>query len=107
MAAQTANIHRKKESLLSLEKYLSKAIVVRCTEGRELHGTLKGFDSNLNLVMANTVEHLRDPTAKECPFLRADGSPVTRPLGAVVVRGATVVVVLPSDGTASIENPFL
>lgn len=88
-------------------------------------GVLKGFDPLLNLVLDGTTEYLRgeieisilvfetlqrflsffvltpDP---DDPFKLSDN---TRPLGLVVCRGTSVVLVCPVDGMEAIANPFL
>jgi small nuclear ribonucleoprotein (snRNP)-like protein len=99
-------VHKKKASLLALEKYQGKGLLVHCSEGRMLRGTLKGFDSNLNLVMANTVELLRDLTNPDERALNHAGVPLERRLGAVVIRGVAVSSVEALDGRLSIDNPF-
>ena len=48
---------KKKESIVDLD--LEKQIRVKFAGGREASGVLKGFDPLLNLVLDDTVEHLR------------------------------------------------
>lgn len=69
--------------------------------GREAAGVLKGYDPLLNLVLDNTVEFLRD---LDEPYKLAEDS---RPLGLVVCRGTSVVLICPQDGMESIQNPFV
>jgi U6 snRNA-associated Sm-like protein LSm7 len=69
--------------------------------GRELVGTLRGYDDLVNLVVDDCEEFLRDPS---------DLSRVTnqkRRLGLVVVRGTQVSLVSPDDGFEEIDNPFI
>jgi len=101
-------ISRKKKALLDLEKYLNKAVVVRLLGGREMRGILKGFDSNMNLVLNSSAEAVRDPKDFTRPLRgEQNGAEVMRELGAVVCKGASVMVVMPQDGMAEIDNPFL
>lgn len=91
---------RRKESILDLSKYLEKSIRVKFAGGREAAGVLKGYDPLLNLVLDNTTEFLRDP---DDPYKLLED---TRPLGLVVCRGTSVVLICPVDGMESIPNPF-
>eukprot|EP00124_Ichthyophonus_hoferi_P000449 Ihof_evm1s17 gene=Ihof_evmTU1s17 len=55
---------KKKETIVDLTKYMDKSIRVkfsgaRLNGGREVVGTLKGFDPLLNLVLDDCVEFLR------------------------------------------------
>ena len=93
--ASAAGIHKKKGALLDLEPMLHKAVVVSCLDDTEFRGTLKGFDSNMNIVLADTV----DSTP-------VDGVPASRRIGAAVIRGAQVVFVAPSARMQEIPNPF-
>ena len=83
MAARQAHILRKKQSILALEKHLDKKIIVECIGERELVGVLKGFDSNMNIVLGESTETFGATKA-------------TRKLGAAIVRGGFVVSVLPA-----------
>jgi small nuclear ribonucleoprotein (snRNP)-like protein len=94
-AAAAAGVHKKKAALMSLEKHLGRQVVVTVAEDRELRGVLKGFDSNMNLVLGETVEHTV-----------VDDVPCRRPLGAAIVRGPTVIAVCRADSLKEIPNPF-
>ncbi|BGP43303.1 U6 snRNP-associated protein Lsm7 [Rhodotorula kratochvilovae] len=48
----------RREAILDLAKYVDKQIRVKFTGGREVVGTLKGFDQLLNLVMDDLEESL-------------------------------------------------
>ncbi|KAI9303371.1 hypothetical protein BJ944DRAFT_283151 [Cunninghamella echinulata] len=89
----------KKESILDLSKYMEKKIRVRFSGGREVVGTLMGYDPLLNLVLDNTVEYLKD---LETDYVTNK----TRELGLAVLRGTTVILISPLDGMEEIENPF-
>jgi U6 snRNA-associated Sm-like protein LSm7 len=96
-------ILKKKESILALERYLNQPVVVVCQEteggrmGREVKGVLKGFDSNMNLVLGEAVEvfsKLDDPDFS-----------VQRRLGACILRGCSVVAVLPANTMKEVAPP--
>ncbi|MEM1517281.1 MAG: LSm family protein [Thermofilum sp.] len=55
-------------------------MLVRLKGGRELRGTLKGYDYHLNLVLENAEE--------------TKGSK-TRQLGTIVIRGDNIVLISP------------
>ena len=85
---------------IDIESHVDKRVRVRLTGGRELIGTLKGYDPLVNLVLDDTVELLRDAADP----LKQSGA--TRVLGLVIARGTQVTVIVPEDGTAEIANPF-
>ncbi|CZS96501.1 related to snRNP protein [Rhynchosporium agropyri] len=87
----------KKENILDLGKYMDKKITVKFTGGREVTGTLKGYDALMNLVLDDVDEVLRDD----------EGNTSTRALGLVVARGTLLVLVSPVDGSEEIANPFV
>ncbi|TPX60979.1 hypothetical protein PhCBS80983_g01449 [Powellomyces hirtus] len=91
---------QKKENILDLGKYMDKKIHIKYTGGREVVGTLKGYDPLLNIVLDDTEEFIRDP---EDDFRVTDRK---RPLGLVVCRGTAIIVISPMDGTEEIANPF-
>ncbi|KAF4924393.1 U6 snRNA-associated Sm-like protein LSm7 [Colletotrichum viniferum] len=86
----------KKENILDLSKYMDKQITVKFNGGREVTGTLKGYDALMNLVLDEVQEVMRDE----------EGNVTTRSLGLVVARGTLLVLVSPVDGSESIANPF-
>ncbi|KPM39280.1 hypothetical protein AK830_g7284 [Neonectria ditissima] len=87
----------KKENILDLAKYMDKEITVKFNGGREVKGTLKGYDALMNLVLDDVHEVVRDD----------EGNESTRSLGLVVVRGTLLVLVSPVDGSEEIANPFI
>lgn len=87
----------KKENILDLGKYMDKQIMVKFNGGREVKGTLKGYDALMNLVLDDVDEVVRDD----------EGNESTRSLGLVVVRGTLLVLVSPVDGSEEIANPFV
>ncbi|KAJ1407329.1 Sm-like protein Lsm7 [Sesbania bispinosa] len=91
----------RKETVLDLAKFVDKGVQVKLTGGRQVTGTLKGYDQLLNLVLDEAVEFLRDP---DDPLKTTDQ---TRNLGLIVCRGTAVMLVSPTDGTDEIANPFL
>ena len=74
---------------------------VKLSGGREVTGTLKGYDQLLNLVLDEAIEHLRD--AEDALKI----SDETRALGLLVCRGTSVMVVSALDSMEEIANPFL
>ena len=49
----------KKESILELTKMMDSVVRVKCLGGREIQGTLRGFDDLVNLVLDDSEEYLR------------------------------------------------
>ncbi|KAG8365332.1 hypothetical protein BUALT_Bualt18G0093700 [Buddleja alternifolia] len=109
----------RKETVLDLAKFVDKGVQVKLTGGRQVTGTLKGYDQLLNLVLDEAIEFLRDP---DDPLKTTDQ---TRRLGLIisynvsqssqrrvtlllqVCRGTAVMLVSPTDGTDEIANPFV
>ncbi|TFK36481.1 hypothetical protein BDQ12DRAFT_633691 [Crucibulum laeve] len=85
----------KREAILDLSKYVNERIRVKFTGGREVTGILKGYDQLLNLVLDEVLEEVADP------------QPHTRSLGLAVLRGPTITLLSPVDGSEEIANPFL
>lgn len=52
----------KKENILDLAKYMDKEICVKFNGGREVTGTLKGYDALMNLVLDDVKETVRGET---------------------------------------------
>ncbi|RMZ88352.1 hypothetical protein DV736_g4432, partial [Chaetothyriales sp. CBS 134916] len=86
----------KKENILDLTKYMDKQVNVKFNGGREIVGTLKGYDQLMNLVLDDVKETMRDD----------EGNERTRSLGLIVARGTLLVLIAPVDGSEEIENPF-
>jgi len=86
----------KKENILDLNKYMDKQLTVKFAQGREVIGTLKGYDQLMNLVLDEAKEILRDD----------EGNEKTRNLGLLVARGTLLVLISPIDGKEEIANPF-
>lgn len=74
---------------------MNERIRVKFTGGREVTGILKGYDQLLNLVLDEVEEEMNEP------------EPHTRALGLAVLRGPTVTLLSPVDGTEEIANPFV
>lgn len=91
MSAKAAHILKKKESILSLEKFLDRKVVVVQHE-KELHGILKGFDNNVNLLLADAEIWERNTKV--------------RVLGACVVRGGQITSVSSGDMKLLDSSPF-
>ncbi|RID60171.1 hypothetical protein BRARA_F03350 [Brassica rapa] len=90
----------RKETVLDLAKFVDKGVQVKLTGGRQVTGTLKGYDQLLNLVLDGALESVRD---HDDPLKTTDQ---TRRLGLIVCRGTAVMLVSPTDGTEEIANPF-
>lgn len=99
MSKDEAN-RKKKESVVDLSRFIDQSVRVRFQGGREVCGTLKGYDTLLNVVIDNCIEFLRDPD----DAFRQSGE--TRALGLIVARGPAITIIGPSDGVEEIENPF-
>mmetsp|Transcript_5002 Transcript_5002/g.9226 ORF Transcript_5002/g.9226 Transcript_5002/m.9226 type:complete len:109 (+) Transcript_5002:112-438(+) len=91
----------RKESILELAKLMDAKVRVKCLGGRELEGTLRGYDDLVNLVLDDCDEFLRDPDDMQ----RITDE--TRKLGLVVIRGTQVSLVAPKEGMEEIANPFV
>lgn len=76
---------------------MDKEITVKFSGGREVMGTLKGYDQLMNLVLDNVKEITRDE----------EGNSSTRSLGLLVARGTLLVLISPVDGSEEISNPFV
>jgi len=74
---------------------VNERIRVKFTGGREVTGILKGYDQLLNLVLDQVKEELQEP------------EPRGRALGLVVLRGPTITLLSPVDGSEEIANPFI
>ncbi|KAG6857028.1 hypothetical protein H0H87_010701 [Tephrocybe sp. NHM501043] len=85
----------KREAILDLSKYVNERIRVKFTGGREVTGILKGYDQLLNLVLDEVEEEILEP------------EPHTRSLGLAVLRGPTITLLSPVDGSEEIANPFI
>ena len=76
-----------------------------------MNGVLKGYDQLLNLVLDEVEEDIQGETflvllfyKNSCP--ESDPEPRTRSLGLVVLRGPTITLLSPVDGSEEIANPF-
>ncbi|PVH92554.1 U6 snRNA-associated Sm-like protein LSm7 [Periconia macrospinosa] len=95
--AQGQTERPKKENILDLSKYMDKRITVKFNGGREVIGTLKGYDQLMNLVLDEVKEAMTDE----------EGNVQYRKLGLIVARGTLLVVISPVDGSEEIANPFM
>ncbi|KAJ2817526.1 U6 snRNP-associated protein Lsm7 [Coemansia furcata] len=92
---------KKRDAIFDLKKYTDKSIRVKFMGGREVTGILKGSDQLLNIVLDNANETIRDPEDTESSETRQ------RHIGLVVLRGPSIILVSPTDGSEEIENPFV
>ncbi|KAJ2344608.1 U6 snRNP-associated protein Lsm7 [Coemansia erecta] len=92
---------KKRDAILDLKKYSDKSIRVKFIGGREVTGVLKGFDQLLNIVLDEAVETIRDPENPD------SSEEKQRNVGLVVLRGPSIILLSPTDGSEEIENPFI
>ncbi|KAJ2754232.1 U6 snRNP-associated protein Lsm7 [Coemansia sp. BCRC 34490] len=95
---------KKRDAFFDLKKYSDKRIHVKFMGGREVEGVLKGFDQLLNIVLDDAKEIIRVPEEQE------GGVPAEekrRYIGIVVLRGPSVILLSPTDGSEEIANPFV
>ena len=104
--------------VIDLEKLIEKRVRIRFSGGREVVGTLKGFDGLVNAVLDDTTEYLFENTTDSASLFDASSTssnttttsatiPTSRYLGLVVCRGTNITVVGPDDGFLEISNPFV
>jgi U6 snRNA-associated Sm-like protein LSm7 len=122
----------KREAILDLAKYVNEHIRVKFTGGREgenlclskyhdwsdqvvgyffkVKGILKGYDQLLNLVLDEVEEEIQGKMfqvlVNRSLCSESEPEPHTRLLGLVVLRGPTITLVSPVDGSEEIANPF-
>ncbi|KAJ1964703.1 U6 snRNP-associated protein Lsm7 [Dipsacomyces acuminosporus] len=92
---------RKRDAIFDLKKYSDKRIRVKFMGGREVTGVLKGFDQLLNIVLDDAEETIHNQEGAE------SAPEKTRHVGLVVLRGPSIILVSPTDGSEEIENPFI
>ncbi|KAG6899173.1 hypothetical protein C0993_012666 [Termitomyces sp. T159_Od127] len=97
----------RREAILDLAKYAGEHIRVKFTGGREVTGVLKGYDQLLNLVLDDVHEQLHGERPRVSPSLCQPRTDHTRALGLVVLRGPTITLLSPVDGSEEIANPFV
>jgi len=85
-----------------------------CLLPSQVIGVLKGYDQLLNLVLDDVEETIQGANLRtlEDQFVAlilrmSEPEPHTRKLGLVVLRGPTITIISPTDGSAEIENPFV
>lgn len=112
MSSSTASQKKPREQILDLEKSMNKEIIIKFSGGREVVGTLKGFDQMVNVVLDNAREYIRDEDDKQKRKVVVSEQTnemfqVTRKLGIVVCRGTSIMYICPMIGTEQIDNPFV
>ena len=100
----SSNIKKKDTVMDGISSLFNSKVVVKFTGGREVIGTLKGFDQLVNLVLDDCIEqvYMRDAQTGAIPS-KATGM---RPIGLVVCRGTCVTSVAPYSDYQDIPNPF-
>ena len=66
-----------------LKKFMDKKVHLRINGGRNVDGTLCGFDPFMNLVLDNAIEHTKQGQRNQ--------------IGMVVIRGNSVVMIEAKD----------
>ncbi|KAI9502249.1 U6 snRNP-associated protein Lsm7 [Coemansia spiralis] len=94
---------KKRDAIFDLKKYSDKRIQVKFMGGREVTGVLKGHDQLLNIVLDDAEEVLRSPEGQEGTSTEEK----RRHVGLVVLRGPSIILVSPTDGSEEIANPFV
>jgi len=74
---------------------------VKFAGGREVVGTLKGYDQLVNLVLDDCKETMRDPSNLY------NLSVETREIGLIVARGSSIICLGEENGALDIPNPYL
>ncbi len=111
-SSQQQQQKKPREQILNLEKSIDKEIIIKFSGGREVVGTLKGFDQMVNVVLDNAREYVRDEDDKQKRKVVINEQTneifqVTRKLGIVVCRGTSIMYICPMQGTEQIDNPFV
>ncbi|KAJ1800595.1 U6 snRNP-associated protein Lsm7 [Coemansia sp. RSA 2399] len=96
---------KKRDAFFDLKKYLDKRIHVKFMGGREVTGVLKGFDQLLNIVLDDAEEIVHSPEEQEDGGASAEEK--RRHVGLVVLRGPSIILLSPTDGSEEIANPFV
>ena len=74
---------QRRDSILELQKLMDASVLVKCQGGREIKGTLRGFDDLVNLVLDDSEEFIRgtcggSPNSSAKQIHRIFGSPRRR-----------------------------
>ncbi|KAJ2542688.1 U6 snRNP-associated protein Lsm7 [Coemansia sp. RSA 1933] len=96
---------KKRDGFFDLKKYSDKPIRVKFMGGREVEGILKGFDQLLNIVLDDAEEIVHSPEDQEGSGASAEEK--KRHVGLVVLRGPSIIMLSPTDGSEEIANPFV
>ncbi|KAI8873744.1 LSM-domain-containing protein, partial [Ramicandelaber brevisporus] len=94
---RTSSSRPQRGPAIDLEKFMEKRIRVHFVGGRQVKGTLKGYDQLFNLVLGDAAETDDDDVVEE----------TGRKFGITVCRGITVAMIAPEDEHVSITNPFV
>ncbi|KAL9652586.1 hypothetical protein ABK040_000153 [Willaertia magna] len=95
-----------RENILDLNQYLGKAVIIKFIGGREVFGTLRGFDTMMNVVLDDCSEFIRDNEDHHKRKTDDNNKQYIRKLGIVVCRGTSLMHLCPLDNTEEIANPF-
>jgi U6 snRNA-associated Sm-like protein LSm7 len=89
----------KKTFIMELGSYVGKEVQIKLLGGREIHGTLLGYDHASNLVIDKAKEYSEG-------YLKTNNVDSQRELGLIFVRGSTMMMIALLEGIEAIENPF-
>eukprot|EP00762_Andalucia_godoyi_P004484 ANDGO_08247.mRNA.1 Sm-like protein LSM7 len=91
-----------RQGVFQFEPYLDQKVSVKLNGGRELVGTLRGFDTQQNLILEGALEYIRSADDVYSRF----APPKTRSLGVAIIRGPQIVRFCPDEGFQQLESPL-
>eukprot|EP00759_Apiculatamorpha_spiralis_P026984 PhF_6_TR29908/c0_g1_i1/m.43851/K12626/LSM7; U6 snRNA-associated Sm-like protein LSm7 len=96
-------IPRKRATLQDLEAFIDQRVLVQFVGGREVEGTLRGVDANMNLLLKDGVEVVDLMANPNVQFLVKGATTQSegmkeRALGAIFCKGSSIHVVIPKNG---------
>ncbi|KHN81808.1 putative small nuclear ribonucleoprotein G [Toxocara canis] len=77
-----------------LKKYMDKHMDLKLNGNRHVSGVLRGFDPFMNIVVEDALEHLKASLLK---YIFSCKGGETNPLGMVVIRGNSIVIMEPKE----------
>lgn len=86
-----------RDSIIKLNEWQNKRVVVKFMGGREIEGVMLSWDKTMNMVLNGCLEVLEVHDKEVFP----------RELGLVIVKGTQVHSISLKDGYEIIDNPYL